>query len=218
MSNRRQLILETFEGIPSKIYDAEKCCEFCPSDQSLQHEVTELYIAILVAIMDMMEWLVETGGCKCPCTASHRHPMRCSWREGKQIKALCQGPRYGRSLDEKVNDVEKQSASVQRCINRLEREAIARTESKAEETVHLATDIKAGTTAIQSDTRKIKEDSAVSRTGITRMEVNQATLTEMIQKMQKNMELLLQDNLRNKECKIQRSTDYTQAFPTKRRH
>ena len=64
MSNRRQLILETFEGIPKKLCDAEKCCEICPTDEPLQHEVMELYIAILVAIMNMMEWLVEPGGCK----------------------------------------------------------------------------------------------------------------------------------------------------------
>ena len=64
MSNRRQLILETFEGIPKKICDAEKCCEICPTDESLQHEVMELYIATLVAIMNMMEWFVEPGGCK----------------------------------------------------------------------------------------------------------------------------------------------------------
>lgn len=74
MSNRRQLILETFEGIPTKIYDAEKCCEFCPSDESLQHVVMELYIAILVAIMEMMEWLVETGG----CTSPHAAPYHCN--------------------------------------------------------------------------------------------------------------------------------------------
>lgn len=73
MSNRRQLILETFEGIPNRIYDAEKYCELCPTDESLQHVVMELYIAILVAIMHMMEWLVETGGCKSPCGISYRH-------------------------------------------------------------------------------------------------------------------------------------------------
>lgn len=180
MSNRRQLILETFEGIPTKIYDAEKCCEFCPSDESLQHVVMELYIAILVAIMEMMEWLVETGG----------------W---KQIKALYQGPRYGRSLDEKIKDVEKQSASVQRCVDRLQREAIARTESKTEQTVRLATDIKASTSEIQEETKKIKEDSAASGTGIARIEATQVSLTKMVQKMLKNMETILQGNVQNKE-------------------
>ena len=69
MSNRRQLILKTFEGIPTMICDAEKCCKFCPTDESLQPEVLELNIAILVAIMHMMEWLVETGGYKSPCAA-----------------------------------------------------------------------------------------------------------------------------------------------------
>lgn len=73
MSNRRQLILETFEGIPTIIYHAEKCYECYPADESLQHEVMELYIAILVAIMDMMEWLVETGGCKYPYAAPCRY-------------------------------------------------------------------------------------------------------------------------------------------------
>lgn len=72
MSNRRQLILKTFEGIPNMIYEAEKCCEICPTDESLEHEVMELYIAILVAIMSMMEWLVETGGCKSPYAAQYR--------------------------------------------------------------------------------------------------------------------------------------------------
>ena len=72
MSNRRQLILEAFEGIPKNIYNAEKCCELCPKDESLQHEVMELYIAILIAIMNMMEWLVEPGGCK-----SFRAPSQC---------------------------------------------------------------------------------------------------------------------------------------------
>lgn len=64
MSNRRQLILDTFGEIPTKIYEAEKCCELFPTDESIQDEVMELYIAILLAIMDMMEWLVETGGCR----------------------------------------------------------------------------------------------------------------------------------------------------------
>lgn len=100
MSDRRKLILETFEGIPSKICEAEKCCEFCPTDESLQNEVMELYIAILIAIMDMMEWLVETGGCRFSCAASYNYAMQCSWRKGKQIKALCQGPLYGKSLDQ----------------------------------------------------------------------------------------------------------------------
>lgn len=119
----------------------------------------------------------------------------CSWHEGKQIKALCQGPQYGKPLDEKIKDVEKQSTSVQRCIDRLWREATARTE-------HLATNIKTDTGNIQADTRQLKEDSTVSRAGIARMEANQANLVEMIQKMmQKNMESLLQENVRNKECK-----------------
>ena len=65
--------METFEGIPTKIYEAEKCCEFCPANESLQHEVMELYIAILVAIMEMMEWLVETGGCKSCSAAPYTH-------------------------------------------------------------------------------------------------------------------------------------------------
>ena len=64
MSNRRNLIMDTFREIPTKIYEAEKCCELFPIDESIQHEVMELYIAILVAIMDMMEWLVEAGGCR----------------------------------------------------------------------------------------------------------------------------------------------------------
>lgn len=136
--------------------------------------------------------------------------VRCSWHEGKQIKALCQGPRYGGSLDEKINDVKKHSASVQCCIDRLSREAIARTESKTEQTVHLATDIKA-------NTRKIEEDSAVSRTGIARIEITQTTITDMIHKMQKNVETVLQEDFRNKECKIHRFTAYTQTVPTRRK-
>ncbi len=56
--------MATFENIPTRICDAEKSCEYCPTDEVLQHEVMELYIAILVAIMNMMEWLVETGGCE----------------------------------------------------------------------------------------------------------------------------------------------------------
>lgn len=65
--------MTTFEGIPTTICNAEKCCEFCPTDESLQHEVMELYIAVLLAIMDMMEWLVEKGGCKSSCAARCRH-------------------------------------------------------------------------------------------------------------------------------------------------
>ena len=67
------MILATFEGIPITICDAEKCFEFCPEDESLQHEIIELYIAILIAVMGMMEWLVETGGCKSYKEASGRH-------------------------------------------------------------------------------------------------------------------------------------------------
>lgn len=182
--------MTTFEGIPTTICNAEKCCEFCPTDESLQHEVMELYIAVLLAIMDMMEWLVEKGG----------------W---KQIKALCQGPRYGKSLDEKISDVNRQSASVQRCIERLAREKIARTESNTEYTLRLATDIKAGATEIQEDTRKIKEDSAVSRTVIARVEARQAAFTKMIRKMQKNMQTLLQENSRNREWDQKRELKMT---------
>ena len=56
--------MDTFRQMPTKIYEAEKCCELFPADESIQHEVMELYIAILVAVMGMMEWLVETGGCR----------------------------------------------------------------------------------------------------------------------------------------------------------
>lgn len=132
--------------------------------------------------------------------------VRCSWYEGKQIKALCQGPRYGRSLDEKISDVDKQSASVQRCIERISKEMIARTESNTETTLQLAADIKAGTSEIQADTRKIKEDSEISRTVIARVEANHAAFAKMIQKMQKNMQILLQEESRKKECKIHPST------------
>ena len=112
-------------------------------------------------------------------------------QEGKQIEALCQGPRYGRSLDEKISDIEKQSASVQLYSERLTREKVARTESNTEQAVDLTTDIKADTNEIRIDTRKIKEDSAVSRTGIARMEACQAALTRMIRKLQKDMEVIL---------------------------
>ena len=95
------------------------------------------------------------------------------------------------------------------------REKIARTESKAEQTVELANDIKEGTKEIQADTRTIREDTrdiqadtrtikddlAVSRSGIALMEASQATFIEQIRKMQKNMETLLQENSRKKECK-----------------
>ncbi|KAM0799545.1 hypothetical protein BDR22DRAFT_822230 [Usnea florida] len=180
MSNRRNLIMDTFREIPTKIYEAEKCCELFPVDESIQHEVMELYIAILVAIMDMMEWLVETGG----------------W---KQIKALCQGPRYGRSLEEKTHDIEKQSASVQRCIERLSREAMVRTESKSGQIIELVNDTKAGTSEVQAITQSIKNDTAVSRTAIARIE---ESLAEMIRKM---LETILQEDFRNREREEKRA-------------
>ena len=77
MSNRRNLIMDTFKEIPTKIYEAEKCCELFPVDESIQHEVMELYIAILVAIIDMMEWLVEAGGCRFSLQPSFVSAVRC---------------------------------------------------------------------------------------------------------------------------------------------
>lgn len=128
-----------------------------------------------------------------------------SWLEEKQIKALHQGPRYGRSLE---SDVEMQWAFVQRCIERLQREAIARTESNTERIINLATHVESGTSEIQADARKIKKDCAISRTGIAHMEAIQASLTAMIQKMQNNIITILQDQVKNKECKYFRSADY----------
>ena len=81
------------------------------------------------------------------------------------------------------------------------REKIARTDSRTEQTVHLATDIKADTSEVRTDTRKIKEDSTISRNGIGRVEASHAALVKMIRKMQENMETLLQENSRNQECK-----------------
>ena len=81
------------------------------------------------------------------------------------------------------------------------RQKIARTDSRTEQTVHLATDIKADTSEIRANTKKLKEDSTESRSGIGRVEANHAALIKMIRKMQKNMETLLQENSRNKECK-----------------
>ena len=81
------------------------------------------------------------------------------------------------------------------------REKIARTDTRTEQTVHLATDIKADTSEIRVDTRQIKEDSTMSRSGIGRVEASHAALIKMIRKMQENMETLLQENSRNKECK-----------------
>ena len=90
---------------------------------------------------------------------------------------------------------------MQRCVDRLVREKIARTESRAEQTVQLAMDIKDGTKEIQADTRSIKEDSAISRTGIAHMGASQAVFIQQIREMQKSMETLLQESSRQRECK-----------------
>ena len=81
------------------------------------------------------------------------------------------------------------------------REKIARTDLRTEQTVHLATDVKADTSEIRADTRKIKEDGTISRCGIGRVEASHSALIKMIRKMEENMETLLQENSRNKECK-----------------
>lgn len=211
MSNRRQLILETFEEIPNRIDEAEKCCESCLADESLRHEVVELFVAILIAIMEMMEWLVEKGGCKSPNVAPSVHNIGCSWHEGKQIKALYQGPRYGVSLDEKIKNVEKQSASVERCINGLWRETTARTESKMDKSLGL-------TYEVQATTMKTQEHSAVSRCGVMRMEANQANMTELVQTMLKSLESLLQEVFRKRDCKCSHFADHIRTIPTRRRH
>lgn len=80
------------------------------------------------------------------------------------------------------------------------REKIARTDARTEETVNLATDIRGDTTRIQADTTRIKEDSAASRTSIERLEANQAAFAKLIRKMQRNLQTLLQDGSRNREC------------------
>ena len=134
-----------------------------------------------------------------------------SQHEGKQIKALFQGPEYGRSLDEKISDVEKQSVSVERCIERLMREKIARTDSRTEQTVHLARDIRGDTTRIQAATTGIEKDSAASRTSIERIEASQAAFAKMIRKMQRSMQTLLQDSSRNRECTSMQA--HTTSFP-----
>ena len=75
-----------------------------------------------------------------------------------------------------MSNVEKQSASVQRCIERLTRDKTARTEFRAEQAVHLAADIKANISQIssrhQQDQRK--DDSSISQSGIARVEAIQA--------------------------------------------
>lgn len=66
LSERRQLILETFGKVPFLVRDAEYSFEDFYKDEELKRLVTELYLSILQTIMAMMEWLVERAGCKCP--------------------------------------------------------------------------------------------------------------------------------------------------------
>lgn len=64
MSSRRRQILEYLDEVPFAIADAEECCQIFPNDLALDANRTELYLAILGAIMNMMEWLLEKSGCK----------------------------------------------------------------------------------------------------------------------------------------------------------
>lgn len=63
LSERRQLILETFGKIPFLVQDAEYSFEDFHHDKDLKKLIIDLYLSILQTIMAMMEWLVEKAGC-----------------------------------------------------------------------------------------------------------------------------------------------------------
>lgn len=64
MSERRKLIFESLGDVPSIIEEAEGYCEEFSAEESLKDEAIELYVTVLIAIMEMMKWLVERGGCE----------------------------------------------------------------------------------------------------------------------------------------------------------
>ena len=90
----------------------------------------------------------------------------CFSLEGKQVKALLQGPRYAKSLDDKIKDVQKQSSSLQRRVDRLTQKQIVATASTTERTRidvqglrSTANTIKAHTNATRVDIAEIKQSN-----------------------------------------------------------
>ena len=86
---------------------------------------------------------------------------------GKHIKALIEGPRYGKSLEEVILDVQKQAKSLQRRVDKLTRSAIVTTASATKKT-SLQVDklsfttgtIKANTDATLDSIHDLKNDIA----------------------------------------------------------
>lgn len=64
MISRRRQILDYLDEVPFAIADAEECCQIFPKEFALDANRTDLYLAILGAIMNRMEWLLEKSGCK----------------------------------------------------------------------------------------------------------------------------------------------------------
>ena len=102
--------------------------------------------------------------------------------------------------------MEKQSASVQRCIERLSRESIVKTESTSGQMFEFVKDIKAGTKEVQAITQRFEKDTAVS---FARME---ESLAKMILEWHVGIETVLQEGFRNRERKFHRSTDHSHSL------
>lgn len=54
--------------------------------------------------------------------------------QGKQIKALFQGPGYERNLEDMVTKIQQQTSSIDSCVNRLTRGAMVSTASTTKKT------------------------------------------------------------------------------------
>ena len=64
MQEKREAILHAFETLPQTIQKAEDCRTRYPHDQALYDAASELYLAILDAVVQMIYWLVGPSACE----------------------------------------------------------------------------------------------------------------------------------------------------------
>ena len=96
--------------------------------------------------------------------------------KGKQIKALLQGPEYGKSLDDMVKSTQDQLGAIDKRVNRLTRGTIVSTFATVSTTASQINTIQGDTRKLTSVTRDVKNDTGAIK-GYT--ETMQAEITDI---------------------------------------
>lgn len=64
MKEKQEAILDAFESLPTTIQQAQDCRARHPNDLALYDAASDLYLAILDAVMCMIFWLVGSSACE----------------------------------------------------------------------------------------------------------------------------------------------------------